>query len=57
MLENWLWWIGIDLLSMAIYIERGLLLTAGLFAGYVVLAAAGWLQWRRDFTATHSQDN
>jgi len=56
-LENWLWWIGIDLLSMAIYIDRGLLLTAGLFAGYVVLAAAGWLQWRRDFKAQHSQDN
>ena len=50
-LENWLWWIGIDLLSIVLFSNRGLDLTALLFAGYVVLAAAGWLSWRQHYRA------
>ena len=46
-LENWLWWVGIDLVSIVLYLERGLELTALLFAGYVVLALVGWQNWRR----------
>ncbi len=46
-LENWLWWIAIDLLSIALYVERGLMATAVLFACYVVLAWAGYLAWRQ----------
>ena len=46
-LENWLWWVGIDLVSIVLYLERGLELTALLFAGYVVLALVGWHNWRR----------
>jgi len=46
-LENWLWWVGIDLVSIVLYLERGLELTALLFAGYVVLALLGWHNWRR----------
>jgi nicotinamide mononucleotide transporter len=50
-LENWLWWIGIDLVSIVLYLNRGLDLTALLFAGYVVLAIAGWLSWRQQYRA------
>ena len=46
-LENWLYWIVIDAVSALMYIERGLWLTAGLFALYSLLALAGYLQWRR----------
>ena len=46
-LENWLWWVGIDLVSIVLYLERSLELTALLFAGYVVLALVGWHNWRR----------
>ena len=46
-LENWLWWVAIDLVSIVLYLERGLELTALLFAGYVVLALLGWHNWRR----------
>ncbi|EED36697.1 nicotinamide mononucleotide transporter PnuC [Luminiphilus syltensis NOR5-1B] len=52
-LENWLYWIAIDLLSIYLYLSRGLDLTAALFAGYVVLAAVGYWQWRKHL-ANHS---
>ena len=48
-LENWLWWIGIDLASIVLFLNRGLDLTALLFAGYVVLALAGWLSWKQHY--------
>jgi len=50
-LENWFWWIGIDLVSIVLFLNRGLDLTAWLFAGYVILAIAGWLSWRRQYQA------
>jgi len=45
-LENWLYWIVIDAVSVPLYIERGLNLTALLFAAYVVIAVAGYVSWR-----------
>lgn len=46
-LENWLYWIVIDLISAALYLERGLHLTALLFSAYVVIVMFGYLSWRR----------
>ncbi len=46
-LENWLYWIVIDLVAAGMYIERELWLTAGLFALYTVLAFAGYSAWRQ----------
>ncbi len=46
-LENWLYWIVIDAASVYLYGNRTLDLTALLYAGYVVLAVAGYWQWRR----------
>lgn len=46
-LENWLYWILIDSISMVIYAERGLYLTALLFAGYLVICVFGYLNWRK----------
>lgn len=48
-LENWLYWIVIDSTSIYLYLERGLEMTAGLFAAYVVIAVFGWLRWRRRY--------
>ena len=47
-LENWIYWFVIDSVSIYLYISRDLLLTAGLFAGYLVLVVIGYLAWRRD---------
>ena len=46
-LENWLYWIVIDAVSVWIYLERGLLLYALLFALYTVIAVLGFVAWRK----------
>ena len=46
-LENWIYWIVIDALSILLYAERGLYLYAALFAAYVVIAVFSYLGWRR----------
>ena len=45
-LQNWLYWIVIDTVSIFLYIDRGLNLTALLFVAYVVIAMAGYIKWR-----------
>ncbi|MEO8314824.1 MAG: nicotinamide riboside transporter PnuC [Pseudomonadota bacterium] len=46
-LENWLYWIVIDAISIYLYMAQGLAVTAGLFAIYMVMAAAGLRSWWR----------
>ena len=46
-LENWAYWLVIDLASIVIYWNRGLELTALLFVAYVVMIPFGYLSWRR----------
>ena len=46
-LENWLYWIVIDSVSVLLYFERGLALTSLLMAAYTVMAIAGYITWRR----------
>ena len=48
-LENWLYWIVIDAVSIYLYTSRGLDMTAALYGGYILLAVAGLLQWHRNF--------
>jgi nicotinamide mononucleotide transporter len=50
-LENWLYWLVIDSLSLYLYWERELDLYVGLFALYLVLAAIGLVRWHRDWRA------
>ena len=45
-LQNWLYWIVIDTVSIPLYIDRGLNLTALLFVAYVVIAVIGFFKWR-----------
>lgn len=49
LLENWLYWIVIDSISLWLYLDRGLYLTAGLFMAYLVIVVFGYLQWRRHY--------
>jgi nicotinamide mononucleotide transporter len=45
-LENWLYWFVIDSLSLAVFLNRGLYLTAALFGLYLVLIVIGYRRWR-----------
>lgn len=44
-LENWLYWLVIDSVSIFLYIDRELYLTALLFAVYVVIVVFGLYYW------------
>ncbi len=44
-IENWLLWIAIDASSIALYIQRDLLLTAGLYLAFLALSALGLREW------------
>lgn len=48
-LENWLYWIVIDAVSVFLYVDRGLMLTALLFVVYTLMAAVGYWHWRNRY--------
>lgn len=48
-LQNWLYWIVIDAVSVPLYIERGLGLTALLFATYIIMAGLGYYSWKKHY--------
>ncbi len=45
-LENWLYWIVIDAISIYLYIEKDLTPTAVLFIIYVFIATFGYFKWQ-----------
>ena len=51
LLENWLVWIGVDVLYVGMFIFKGLYLTAGLYAVFLALAVKGYIDWRRSMAA------
>lgn len=48
-LENWLYWLVIDSVSIYLYLDRGLLLTAALFCVYLVIVVLGFRQWLQSY--------
>jgi nicotinamide mononucleotide transporter len=46
LLENWLLWIAVDVVYIGLFINRGLPLTAVLYAVFLGLATLGFFQWR-----------
>ena len=53
-LENWLYWLVIDGVSIYLYLDRELYLTAALFAAYVVIALFGYRTWLSHYRAQSS---
>lgn len=56
-LENWLYWLVIDGISIVLYWDRGLHLTALLFVAYLFICVFGFIQWRRQFNAENQKNN
>ncbi|MBU3022284.1 nicotinamide riboside transporter PnuC [Aestuariibacter sp. A3R04] len=48
-LQNWLYWFVINLLSSYLYFQSGLALSGFLFFGYVGFAIYGYLQWQKQW--------
>ena len=50
-LENWIYWLVIDSVSIYLYLDRELYFTALLFAVYLVIIVFGFIAWRREWLA------
>lgn len=53
-LENWLYWIVIDLVSFFLYTSRELYLTGLLFITFTILAIYGYFSWKKSFNKQHA---
>lgn len=56
-LENWACWILVDIMSIAIYIYKGVYLTAGLYFVFLILASAGFIEWYRSYKKYENNKN
>lgn len=54
-LTNWWYWFAIDALSIYLYLNRGLPLTALLFVIYLTLIPVGFRSWRADYAHVDSR--
>ncbi len=59
--ENWLAWLIVNLVSVALFIHKELWLTVLLYALFVILSVVGWRAWQklaaRDAAAAHPQES
>lgn len=46
-LEQWLFWIVVDVISAGLYFDKDIPFKSGLYALYVVIAVAGYFKWKR----------
>ena len=46
-IATWVLWVFVDIIYVGMFIYKDLLLTAGLYAAFVVMAGFGWWQWQR----------
>lgn len=53
-LESWLVWIVVDVISIGVYFAKELYLTAALYAIFLALAVTGFAAWRRSMRADAS---
>ena len=48
-LENWLYWILINTISIFLFIERDLDQTAAMFSLYLLLSVLGYMTWLKNY--------
>ncbi len=53
-LENWIYWIVIDAISIILYSSRGFYLTGLLFTIYTFLAIFGFSKWYKNYKLIHA---
>lgn len=50
-LESWIVWVIVDVIAICVFWSRGLKLTAGLYALFLVLCIIGFIEWRKSHRA------
>ncbi len=53
-IEHWLFWIACDLISIPLYIYKGLPFTSLQFLVFTALAFMGWMSWKRKLIMSES---
>lgn len=53
-LENWIYWIVIDSISIFLYYDRGGYLFALLFFVYTLIALYGFIHWRKEYRLSYA---
>ncbi len=56
-LENWIVWVAVDVVYIGMFVYKSLVLTAGLYAVFLVLSLMGYFQWKRTLKAQCSTLN
>lgn len=51
-LEQWLFWIVVDVVCCFLYIQKGIPFKAGLYGLYVIIAIAGYYKWKQMLKVT-----
>lgn len=46
-IQNWLWWIIVDIVAVPIYIYKELYFVAFMFSVYLVICIIGYLSWKK----------
>lgn len=49
-IENWIIWIAVNVVYIAVYLQKDLELYAVLYLVYLILAIQGYYQWRKHLT-------
>lgn len=52
-LENWLYWIMIDMINIWLFLSTEHYTTLILFSTYILLSIYGYVNWRKQITQTH----
>lgn len=45
-IENWIVWVGVNVVSVALFAYKGLWLTVGLYVVFIALSVVGWRTWK-----------
>lgn len=53
-LENWYYWLAVDILASVIYVYKGIYFYALLYGVYVILAISGYVEWRKSMKEHHA---
>jgi nicotinamide mononucleotide transporter len=55
-IENWIYWIIGDLISVPLYLYKGLVLTSFQFFVFLILAVLGYIEWRQRYRKSTAHD-
>lgn len=47
--EHWIFWVIIDFVSLALYLNKQMYPTSILFAVYTIMAVVGYIEWTKDY--------